>query len=177
LTRISRATSCCSVVLQRHGWALFAHPLFLDQLDRLTAAATRARRTDPKNWQANANVKLLAALRELVLNRVPRNPLAAEYRQDNTLGGEKRHWFRAKFGANRFRLFFRADSASRIIVCTWFNNRDSLRKAGAATDPYAIFSGMLDHDNPPKEWTALLSLASAPEAVSRLRARSTDPDS
>jgi toxin YhaV len=163
-------------MLQRHGWTLFAHPLFLGQLDRLTAAAARARRKDPKSWQANANVRLLAALRELVLNRVPRNPLAAEYRQGNTLGGENRHWFRAKFGANRFRLFFRADSASRIIVYTWFNNRDSFRKAGATTDPYVAFSGMLARNNPPGDWVALLALASAPEATSRLRAIATDPD-
>jgi toxin YhaV len=163
-------------VPQRHGWTLFAHPLFLDQLERLTAAAARARRTDPKSWQANANVKLLAALRELVLNRVPRNPLAAEYRQGNTLGGGNRHWFRAKFGANRFRLFFRADSASRIIVYAWFNNRDSLRKAGATTDPYVVFSGTLARENPPSEGTTLLSQASAPEAVSRLGTIASDPD-
>jgi toxin YhaV len=164
-------------MLQRHGRTLFAHPLFLDQLDRLTAAAVRAKRADRKGWQANANVRLLAALRELVLERVPRNPLAAEFRQGNTLGAENRHWFRAKFGANRFRLFFRADSATRIIVYTWFNNRDTLRKAGATTDPYVVFSGMLARDNPPNEWLALLARANAPEALGRLGTLAGDPDS
>ena len=163
-------------MLQRHGWTLFAHPLFLDQLDRLTTAAVRARQADRKGWQANANVRLLAALRELVLEPVPRNPLAAEFRQGNTLGAENRHWFRVKFGANRFRLFFRADSVSRIIVYTWFNNRDTLRKAGATTDPYVVFSGMLARDNPPNEWPALLALASAPDTVSRLGSITSDPD-
>jgi toxin YhaV len=149
--------SHCSIMLQRHGWTLFARPLFLDQLDRLTAAAARARRADPRGWQGNANVRLLAMLRELMLDRVPRDPLSAEYRQGNTLEAEHRHWFRAKFGANRFRLFFRADSASRIIVYAWVNGRDPVRKVGAATEPYVVFSGMLTHGDPPGEWTALLA--------------------
>lgn len=32
----------------------------------------------------------------------PRDPLAPEFRQGNTLGRERRHWFRARFGGNRF---------------------------------------------------------------------------
>ena len=40
------------VMLQRHGWTLFAHPLFLDQLDRLIAAAARARRANPRAGRA-----------------------------------------------------------------------------------------------------------------------------
>jgi len=163
-------------MLQRHGWTLFAHPLFLDQLERLIAAAARARRADPDGSLGNADVKLLAAVQELVLNRVPRDPLSAEYRLGNTLGARNRHWFRAKFAANRFRLFFRADSASRIIVYAWFNNRDTLRKAGASTDPYFVFSGMLARDNPPADWAALLASASAPDATERLRAVASDPN-
>jgi toxin YhaV len=116
-------------------------------------------------------------LRELVLERVPCNPLSTEYRQGNTLGAEHRHRFRAKFGANRFRLFFRADSASRIIVYTWVNDHGTLRKAGATTDPYVVFSGMLARGNPPSDWTALLAAASGRDAASRLRAIATDPAS
>src|SRR5580658_280039 len=168
--RQSRAMSCCSIMLQRHGWTLIAHPLFLDQFEKLIAAAARARRADPDGLRGNANVKLLAAVLELVLDRIPRDPLSAEYRQGNTLGAEHRHWFRAKFGANRFRLFFRADSASRVIVYAWFNNRDTLRKAGASTDPYVVFSGMLARENPPGDWATLVATANAPEAVERLRA-------
>ena len=127
---------------------VFAHPLFLDQLDRLIAASGRARQADPMGWRGNANVKVLATLRDLVLERVPRDPLAPEFRQGNTLGPEHRHWFRAKFGANRFRLFFRADSAAKIIVYAWVNDRDTLRKAGSASDPYAVFASMLVRGHP-----------------------------
>ncbi len=143
-------------MLQRHGWGLLGHKLLLDQLDKLIVAAERARQSDSDGWQGNANVKLLAALRDLMLDRVPHDPLAAEFRQGNTLGPAHRHWFRAKFGANRFRLFFRADSTARIVVYAWVNDRDTLRKAGAASDPYAVFAGMLASGNPPddRNWRA-----------------------
>lgn len=153
--------------LVRHGWRLHAHPLFLDQLERLLAAVERARRADPQGWRAKPDAKLLATLRGLVLERIPRDPLAPEFRQGNTLGPAHRHWFRAKFGGNRFRLFFRADSRARVIVYTWVNDRDTLRKAGAGTDPYVVFAGMLAGGHPPDDWPALLKAAEAPEAVRR----------
>jgi len=99
---------------------------------------------------------------------IPRDPLAAEFRQGNTLGRERRHWFRAKFGGNRFRLFFRADFRARVIVYAWVNDRDTLRKAGASSDPYAVFAGMLAGGNPPDDWPALLAAAQTDSAVQRL---------
>lgn len=155
---------------ERHGWRLHGHPLFLDQLERLLAAVERAKRSDPQGWQGKADARLLAALRALVLDRIPRDPLAAEFRQGNTLGREHRHWFRAKLGGNRFRLFFRADSRARVIVYAWINDRDTLRKAGASSDPYAVFAAMLAGGNPPDDWSALLAAAQAGEAVKRFGA-------
>jgi toxin YhaV len=162
-------------VLQRQGWLLFGHPLLLGQIGRLIVAAERARQSDPAGWQGNANVKLLAALRDVMLDRVPRDPLAAEFRQGNTLGPAHRHWFRAKFGGNRFRLFFRADSASRIVVFAWVNDRDTLRKAGAVSDPYAVFARMLAQGNPPDDWPILVAAAQDPAAAQRFTAVAQRP--
>jgi len=162
-------------MLQRHGWRLFAHPLFLDQLEKLIAASDRARQSEPATWQYNANVKLLAVLRELILDRIPRDPLVPSFRQGNTLGPARRHWFRAKFAGNRFRLLFRADSASRIIVYVWVNDRDTLRKAGAASDPYAVFARMLAAGNPPDAWTGLLAEVEDPVAEQRFVADVAKP--
>lgn len=155
---------------ERHGWHLHAHPLFLDQLERLLMAVQRAKRGDPVGWQRKADARLLAALRGLLLDRIPRDPLAPEFRQGNTLGRDRRHWFRAKFGGNRFRLFFRADSRARVIVYAWVNDRDTLRKAGASSDPYVVFAAMLAGGNPPDDWPALLAAAQAVEAVRRFAA-------
>ena len=141
--------------------------MFLGQLERLLLAVERAKRADPAGWQGKADARLLAALRLLVLERIPRDPLAPEFRQGNTLGRERRHWFRAKFGGNRFRLFYRADSRARVIVYAWVNDRDTLRKAGASSDPYAVFAAMLASGNPPDDWPALLAAAQADEVMVR----------
>lgn len=162
-------------MLERHGWRLFGHALLVDQLDRLIAAAERARRADPAGWQGNANARLLATLRDLMLDRVPRDPLAPGFRQGNTLGPAHRHWFRARFAANRFRLFFRADAASRVVVYAWVNDRDTLRKAGAASDPYAVFARMLAAGNPPDDWPGLLAAAREPAVKQRFGAAASRP--
>lgn len=159
-------------MLERHGWRLYAHPLFLDQFEQLLSAVERAKRSDPQGWRGKADARLLAALRGLVLDRIP---LAPEFRQGNTLGPAHRHWFRARFGGNRFRLFSRADSRAKVIVYAWVNDRDTLRKAGADTDPYAVFARMLARGNSPADWPALLAAAQAPESVQRFEAVDDKP--
>lgn len=139
-----------------NGWALYAHPLFLGQLERLTEAVARKARKDPKGYTASADAKLLAALRKLVFEVVPVDPARPEFRQGGTLGPDRKHWFRVKFGGGRFRLFFRYSSSAKIIIFAWVNDRDTLRTYGAKTDAYAVFAGMLDKGNPPEDWAQLI---------------------
>jgi toxin YhaV len=140
-----------------NGWTLFAHPLFLDQLARLTDAVEALRRKDPDNWRSHQNAKLLAQLNRLVFETIPGDPSRPEYRQGGTLGDGRKHWFRAKFGAGRFRLFFRYASSARIIVYAWVNDSQTLRTYGARSDAYAVFKGMLDKGDPPENWSVLLA--------------------
>lgn len=140
-------------------WRSFVHPLFVEQHGLLRDSVDRARRANPATWQRKPDARLYAMIRALTRDRIPRDPLAPEFRQGNTLGPAHRHWFRAKFAGNRFRLFFRADSTARIIVYAWVNDRDRLRKAGADSDPYALFGRMLAGGSPPDEWEALLASA------------------
>ena len=151
------------------GWTLLFHDAVIGQLETLASAAERARQSDPKNFRANANVKLLAALAKLMLEIIPADPGRPDYRQGNTLGGEYRHWFRAKF-FGRFRLFFRYDSRSRLIVYAWVNDESTLRKSGGKNDPYEVFRRMLDSGNPPNDWAALIKGARrlAPETAASL---------
>ena len=101
--------------MQRHGWHLLFHDGLIEQLQKLTAAAQRAQTQDPHGFQSNANVKLFNALAQLMLETVPSDHSRDEYRQGNTTGPAFRHWRRAKLG-RRFRLFFRFDSKTRIII-------------------------------------------------------------
>ena len=140
-----------------NGWTLYAHPLFLDQLERLTTAVERAAKKSPAGYAASADAKLLAAMRKLVFEVVPVDPARPEFRQGGTLGGNRKHWFRAKFGGGRFRLFFRYSTSAKIIIYAWVNDRDTLRTYGAKTDAYAVFKGMLDKGNPPEDWAVLMA--------------------
>jgi toxin YhaV len=144
-----------------NGWTLYAHPLFTDQLDRLTAAVEKAKRKDPKTYQSTANAKLLAQLQRLAFETIPVDPARPEFRQGGTLGPSRKHWFRAKFGGGRFRLFFRYSSSAKIIVYAWVNDSETLRTYGAKSDAYAVFKGMLDKGNPPEDWAELLTSSSA----------------
>ena len=93
--------------------------------------------------------KLLAALRRLVFETIPQDPSRPDYRQGGTLGDDRKHWFRAKFGAGRFRLFFRYSTRAKIIVFAWVNDEATLRTYGARSDAYAVFRKMLDKGDPP----------------------------
>jgi toxin YhaV len=62
---------------------------------------------------------------------------------------------------DRYRLFFRfASSPVKVIVYVWFNDEDTLRKAGSKTDVYEAFKRMLARGQVPNDMGELL-LASA----------------
>lgn len=111
-------------------WSLLFHRCVLEQLERLKAASDKAIANSPQNALKNANVKLYAALAKLMLETIPSDPARDEYRQGNTMGPDFRHWRRAKIG-RRFRLFFRYDSRTKVIVYAWVNDEKTLRTAGS----------------------------------------------
>ena len=141
-------------MIQRHGWSLLFHECLSEQLKKLHAAAQRAQLQDPLGYQSNANVRLFAAISQLMFDVVPSDPNREEYRQGNTMGTEFRHWRRAKIG-RRFRLFFRFDSKTRIIIFAWVNDENTLRSSGSKNDPYTVFQQMLERGRPPDDWAAL----------------------
>lgn len=106
-------------MLTINGWTILAHPLFLDQLEKLTRAVEALKAKKPDRYESHASTKLLAALGKLVFQTIPADPTATIYRQGSTLGDGHRHWFRAKFGNGRFRLFFRYDTAAKVIIFAW----------------------------------------------------------
>lgn len=143
-------------MIQRHGWNLLFHECLIAQLQKLEMAAARAQAQDPEGFDSNANVKLFHALSALILETVPSDPHRDEYRQGNTMGAASRHWRRAKMG-RRFRLFFRFDSKTRVIIFAWVNDENTLRSSAPKTDPYAVFQKMLKSGHPPDDWQALLA--------------------
>lgn len=146
--------------MQSHGWNLLFHDCLIEQLRKLQEGALRAQAQDPAGFASNANVRLFEAVSKLILEAVPSDPNRDEYRQGNTMGSDYRHWRRAKIG-QRFRLFFRFDSKSRVIIFAWINDEHTLRAAGSKNDPYVVFQRMLGRGHPPDDWAALLSASKA----------------
>ena len=91
---------------------------------------TLASRAHKRGDSGNANIKLFRRISRLILETIPADPGGAAYRLGNTLGREHRYWRRAKIG-RRFRLFFRYDTSSRVIVYAWINDQETQRKSGS----------------------------------------------
>jgi toxin YhaV len=151
-----------------NGWTVYFHPLFLDQVAQLIAGIQRDRKKHPADYTKRPNAKLLNAIQTITFDRIPRDPTDKRYRLGGTLGDNRKHWFRDKFGNGRFRLFFRYDLRAKIIVYVWVNDVTTLRTYGAKSDAYAVFASMLNDGDPPDGWDRLLSACKDPEAVKRV---------
>ena len=142
-----------------NGWALYAHPLFIEQYELLTEKVNKFKEKDPKGYVKKNAAKRLAAIHRLAFEIIPQDPTKSEYRQGATLGDNNKHWFRAKF-FQQYRLFFRYHQASKVIVYAWVNDESTKRAYESKSDAYKIFAKMLHSGNPPDDWDALLQSAS-----------------
>jgi toxin YhaV len=141
-----------------NGWTIFAHPLFLAQVDALAAQVERLKHNDPKGYSKKNASKRLSAILKLVTDLVPQDPTRTEYRQGGALGDGHRHWFRAKF-FQQYRLFFRYHLDTKIIVFAWVNDEQTKRTYESKDDAYRIFQRMLESGRPPDDWDTLLDEA------------------
>jgi toxin YhaV len=163
-TELLRADSAQTLTV--NGWTVFAHPLFLDQLQALLKQVEKLRQKDPTGYSQKNASKRLAAIAKLAFEVIPQDPTRAEYRQGGTLGDEHTHWFRAKF-FQQYRLFFRYHAPSKLIVLAWVNDEGTLRAYESGSDAYRVFRKMLESGHPPDDWEQLL--VEAKRAVTRLQ--------
>jgi toxin YhaV len=143
-----------------HGWSMFAHPLFLAQIEGLLRQVESFKRKNPTGYQKKNASKRLAAITRLAFDIIPQDPTRPEYRQGGTLGDEHKHWFRAKF-FQQYRLFFRYHTISKVLVFAWVKDEDSKRVYDNSEDAYRVFRKMLESGHPPNDWAQLLSEAQA----------------
>ena len=149
--------------MQANGWALYLHPLFRQQLEKLTSRVERLQAADPEGYRDQPATKLLASIDRLMREVIPADPGARAFRQGNTLGADNRHWFRAKFH-ERYRLFYRFSTKEKVLIYAWVNDDSTLRKSGSKTDPYSVFRAMLESGDPPSSVEDLLAVSVKLEA-------------
>lgn len=147
-----------------NGWQLFYFKLFKVALDELEQAVTKLAQQNPSEYKAHPKTRLLASVYKAVMQSVPDNPDHVDFRLGKTLGVEYANWRRVKKGMpNRYRLFFRfASSPVQLIVYVWFNDEDTLRKAGSKTDVYETFKRTLTRGEVPSSIDALLAESRKP---------------
>ena len=137
-----------------NGWTLYTHPLFVEQYEVLEKKVLAHKAKDPIAYLKKNDTKRLAAIHKLAYEVIPQDPTKSDYRQGKTLGDRNKHWFRAKF-FQQYRLFFRYDIQSKIIVYAWVNDDSSKRAYESKTDAYKVFARMLKSGNPPDSWEDL----------------------
>lgn len=141
-----------------NGWKLHYFRPFAAALDELAAQVTELSRRDPAGYKSHPKTRLLTSLHKAITQTVPASPEHPDFRLGKALGSEYANWRRVKKGIpERYRLFFRfASRPTKIIVYVWFNDEDTLRKAGSKTDVYQAFRRMLARGEVPDGVEALL---------------------
>jgi toxin YhaV len=134
------------------GWAFLAWPAFDARWTALIRAVAAQRAAHPEKAPSSPEATLLAALVRVIRDHVARDSNAAPFRLRKDLGA----WRRVKFLA-RLQLFYRFSSRHRIVVLTWLNDEKTLRKNGASTDSYAVFSAMLARGEVPSDREEIIS--------------------
>ncbi len=144
-----------------NGWSLYYFRTFKAALDELEVLVTKLAADDPDGYKAHPKTKLLASVYRAVTQLVPANPDAADFRLGKTLSSANTNWRRVKKGMpDRYRLFFRfASNPVKLVVYVWFNDEDTLRKAGSKTDVYEAFKRMLARGLVPNNIAELLAEA------------------
>jgi toxin YhaV len=135
--------------MQVKGWTLLAFTPFAQRLVALRNEVASLRKKNP--------TKLLASVYDTVTRSVPANPNAAEFRLGKTLGSAHTAWRRVKNGLpNRHHLFYRFSlRPAQLVIYVWLNDEATLRKEGAKTDVYAVFTAMLERGEVPESIAAL----------------------
>ena len=137
--------------MEINGWQLYYFRAFAAALDELETEVAALARSDPRGYKAHPKTRLLASVYRTITERVPANPENPEFRLGKSLGRDCGNWRRVKKGMpERYRLFFRfASKPVKLIVYVWFNDEDTLRKAGSKTDVYETFRRMLERGEVP----------------------------
>ena len=148
-----------------HGWTVFAHPLFLSQIEALARQVETLKQKDPAGYLRKKASKRLAAITKLAFDVIRQDPTRPEYRQGGTLGDDRKHWFRAKF-FRQYRLFFRYHLPSKVILYAWVNDEDTKRAYESSDDAYRVFRKMLESGYPPDDWDQLLAEAQKGSGIS-----------
>jgi len=150
-----------------NGWRVLYHPVFRTRYIALRDEVRGLKQQlSPERYAKHPRVKLFAAVRYLITERVPADPNAEEFRLRKELSKHRRA--KGQGLPPRYRLFWVFSESARVIIFTYLNDEATLRKAGGATDPYEIYKKMVDRgdigqnfEHAYRQWQQVLGAAAA----------------
>jgi toxin YhaV len=150
-----------SAGLVLNGWTILMWPAFDVRWTNLLRTVIRQQTVAGAKPVQSSEATMLRTLVHVIRDRIAADPNAPAHRLRPPLGA----WRRVKL-LGRFRLFYRFSSAHRTVILTWLNDEYTLRKDGANSDPYVVFSNMLRRGEVPDDWAALSEKSSSmPKAL------------
>ena len=114
------------------------HAAFEQVLDDLVAVVAKEKERDPENYGKSPSARLLARIYKTIRDVIPADPQHASYYQGEMEGRSYRQWRRAK-PAEHYRLFFKWDKETNLIIYAWLNSEVSLAKYRSHMDAYRAF--------------------------------------
>jgi len=142
--------------MESHGWRLFAHPLFREQLERLTRRVQKLARRRSSGIQCASRLQIAG-------DRSPPR-FWMRFHETRTVRDFDRAICSVRIivtgsgpgFTGRYRLFYRFSTKHRVIVYAWVNDEGSLRKSGSKTDLYVVFRAMLVSGDPHGSFAELM---------------------
>jgi len=114
------------------------HAAFEQVLDELIAVVAKEKERDPENYRKSPRARLLARVYKAIKDEIPADPQHACYYQGDADGRGYKQWRRAK-PAEHYRLFFKWDKETNLIIYAWLNSEISLTKYRSHMDAYRAF--------------------------------------
>ncbi len=144
--------------MKLHDWEVRFFRKFLQLYLKLKADVETLRENDPEHYINRSKTRLLKKL-QTVIRIVAEDPMHPDYLLGKTLGEKHKQWRRVKGKGlpDRYRLFFRFLEQHKQIVFAWLNDESTMRKAGSSSDVYRVFKGMLDREEVPTDFNALVA--------------------
>lgn len=142
-------------IAEVNGWTILGDPHFVSALSQVLNEVEEIRKKKSQSIEISFAEKKLAAIKKIIETEIARNPMDPKFLLGHTLGPKYSVWRRAKF-FQQYRLFFRFDSKSKVIILSWFNDEDTKRAFESKNDAYLVFQRMLQKGKPPSNWNELL---------------------
>jgi len=90
------------------------------------------------------------------------NTIAEQRYAGKQLGRGYAHWRRIKNDMpDRYRLFFQFSNRGRLVIFTWLNEPQDIRRDGSTNDVYAVFARLLAGGKIPNLFSDLLPQSSS----------------